>query len=56
MIIPTWSDLLEGMGELPPRDGMSTIPWMWSLVSCSFLLASLTSRIRMDGKLGNTHK
>ena len=45
MIVPTCSDLLEGMGELPPRDGMSTIPWMWSLVSCSFLLASLTSRI-----------
>ena len=44
-LILTWSDLLEGMGELPPSDGMSTIPWMWSFVSCSFLLASLTSRI-----------
>ena len=55
-LILTWSDLLEGMGELPPSEGMSTIPWMWSFVSCSFLLASLTSRIRIDGKLGNTHK
>ena len=50
-LILTWSDLLEGMGELPPSDGMSTIPWMWSFVSCSFLLASLTRRIRMDWEI-----
>ena len=30
-----------GMGDWLPRDGMSTMPWMWSLVSCSFLFASL---------------
>ena len=29
------------MGDWLPRDGMSTMPWMWSLVSCSFLFASL---------------
>ena len=36
---PTCRFLRMGIGELPR--GSSTIPWMWSLVSCSFLLASL---------------
>ena len=36
---PTCRFLRMGIGELPR--GSSTIPWMWSLVSCSFLFASL---------------